>query len=100
MTRKLLTADEVAALGTRLPDWSCDGVSLVRDLTFADFAEAFAFMTSVAQAAESLNHHPDWSNVWNRVSVSLTTHSAGGLTELDVLLAGQIDLLVGEGLPD
>ena len=93
MDRSPLTADEIAILDTRLPDWTCDGASLARDFTFAEFSEAFRFMTRVAEVAESLDHHPDWSNSWNRVSVSLTTHSAGGLTGLDVALAEAMDRL-------
>ena len=60
---------------------------------FANFSEAFAFMTRVALAAEKLNHHPEWSNVWNRVEVRLTTHDAGGLTHRDVEFARMIDEL-------
>ena len=96
MTSELLTPDEVAGLDALLPGWSCDGASLTREFTFADFAEAFRFMVSVAEIAESLDHHPDWSNAWNRVSVSLTTHSAGGLTRLDVSLAEAMDEIAGE----
>lgn len=65
--------------------------ALHRDLRFPTFRAAFAFMTRVAQAAEELNHHPEWSNVYNRVSITLTTHDAGGLTELDVQLATAVD---------
>jgi len=59
----------------------------VREFVFADFAEAFAFMTQVALAAEKRNHHPEWANVYNRVNVVLCTHDAGGLTALDFELA-------------
>jgi 4a-hydroxytetrahydrobiopterin dehydratase len=68
---------------------------LRRQVRFADFSEAFAFMTRVALAAEQLNHHPEWSNVWNRVTIELTTHDTGGLSNLDVELAGRIDALLG-----
>ena len=91
--RTLLTdADRDAAL-TALPGWSydADARALRRRLAFGDFAEAFAFMTRVALVAEKMDHHPDWSNAWNRVDVSLTTHSAGGVTALDVVLARAID---------
>jgi len=64
---------------------------LHRQLVFADFVEAFGFMTQVALIAEAMGHHPEWSNVWNRVSIDLTTHDAGGLTALDVTLAQAID---------
>lgn len=91
--RTLLTNDERADLATRLPGWQVDGDHLRCSWAFTDFAEAFAFMTQVADIAEALQHHPDWSNSWNRVSVSLTTHSAGGLTGLDVALAEAMDRL-------
>ena len=59
---------------------------LHRELTFGDFAEAFGFMARVALWAEKLNHHPEWSNVWNRVTIDLITHDLGGLSDLDVEL--------------
>lgn len=90
-----LTAAEVHALAERLPQWTLRNGKLHRELRFADFSEAFAFMTRVAMAAEQLNHHPEWSNVWNRVSIDLTTHDSGGLSNLDVELAGRIDALLG-----
>lgn len=93
MDRSPLTADEIAILDTRLPDWTCDGASLARDFTFTEFAEAFGFMTRVAEVAESLDHHPDWSNSWNQVEIAVTTHSAGGLTGLDVAFAEAVDAL-------
>lgn len=77
-----------------LPHWSIDrdrGGSIQREFKFADFTEAFAFMTRVARHAEALDHHPEWQNVYNRVSVRLTTHDAGGLTEKDLELARAID---------
>jgi 4a-hydroxytetrahydrobiopterin dehydratase len=81
-----------AALKT-LPLWAAvDGRdAITRSLRFADFAAAFAFMTQVALKAEAMDHHPEWSNVYNRVEVVLTTHSAGGVTALDVELARAID---------
>lgn len=79
-----------------LPDWTYDGGAraIRRTLRFADFAEAFGFMTRVALLAEKADHHPEWSNVWNRVEIALTTHDAGGLTERDLDLAAAIDALV------
>ena len=65
----------------------------MRNLVFADFAAAFSFMTAVALAAEKMDHHPDWSNAWNKVVISLTTHSAGGVTALDLELAAIINRL-------
>jgi 4a-hydroxytetrahydrobiopterin dehydratase len=92
---RLTDADRDAALGD-LPDWSlrADGLAISRDFRFADFSEAFAFMTRVALLAEKADHHPEWSNVYNRVSVTLTTHDAGGLSARDVTMAHKINLLL------
>lgn len=92
----LLTEAEVDARVSKLPTWSLDGAVLKRDLQFVDFVEAFGFMTRVALLAQVLNHHPDWSNSYNRVSIALTTHDAGGLTELDFKLATQIEAICGK----
>jgi 4a-hydroxytetrahydrobiopterin dehydratase len=76
--------------------WVERGDALQREFVFADFSEAFAFMTRVAMIAERHDHHPDWSNTWNRVTISLTTHSVGGkVTELDRRVAAAIDRLRG-----
>ena len=75
-----------------LDDWTrTERDSLVREFRFGSFVEAFGFMTEVAIEAEKLNHHPEWSNVYNRVTIELTTHDAGGLTDLDARLAARID---------
>jgi len=92
-----LTDDELAEARAALPDWEVSEGKLHLELEFPDFVEAFGFMTRVALRAEATNHHPEWSNVWNRVSIDLTTHEAGGLTERDVSLARAIDAVVGEG---
>ncbi len=69
--------------------------SLQKTFEFADFVEAFAFMTRVAEAAEKLNHHPNWSNVWNTVNINLSTHSAGNtVTDKDLELAAEIDKIL------
>ena len=94
MPAPLLTADQRLSLLTSLPAWTLDHDKLVREFCFADFSEAFAFMTRVALAAEALGHHPEWSNVWNRVTIVLTTHDSGGLTELDLALAQAIDAIL------
>jgi 4a-hydroxytetrahydrobiopterin dehydratase len=88
-----------AALET-LAGWTYDEAAkaIRRSFRFADFSEAFAFMTRVALAAEKADHHPDWSNSWNKVDVALSTHSQGGVTERDMDLARAIDGMVG-GLP-
>ena len=78
------------------PDgWTQDGDTLHRELAFADFSEAFGFMTRVALLAEKRNHHPDWSNSWNKVTIDLVSHDKGGITARDVALAERINALVG-----
>ena len=93
---RLTDAEREAALAA-LPDWSLrgDGLAIERKLTFADFGEAFGFMTRVAIAADKADHHPEWFNVYNRVEITLTTHDAGGLSARDVALARVIDAMVG-----
>ena len=93
MPAQPLNPAELASLATTLPNWQKVAGKLHRDLVFADFVEAFAFMTKVALIAEAMNHHPEWSNVWNRVSIDLITHDIGGLSNLDVELAQRIDEL-------
>ncbi len=84
------------ALKTLPPKWllGTGGKSISQDFTFKTFAEAFSFMTHVALLAEKADHHPDWSNSYNKVSISLSTHSAGGLTEKDLNLAKAISAFV------
>jgi 4a-hydroxytetrahydrobiopterin dehydratase len=79
----------------RLPEWRVVEGKLHRELRFPDFVRAFGFMSSVALAAEARNHHPEWSNVYDRVVVDLTTHDAGGITETDVELARTLNELAG-----
>ncbi|MEO8082390.1 MAG: 4a-hydroxytetrahydrobiopterin dehydratase [Ardenticatenales bacterium] len=83
-------AERAAALAT-LTGWSYDDGQLKRTFRFKSFVEAFAFMTAGALAAERLDHHPDWSNAYRTVDVRLSTHSAGGVTRLDVELARAMD---------
>ena len=71
--------------------WEIEGKSLVRSLTFADFQEAWEFMSHVAECAEKQGHHPNWYNVYNRVDIRLYTHTVDGLTELDFTLAASIN---------
>ena len=81
-----------------IPDgWtaSADGVAIERSFRFKDFSEAFAFLTRVALHAEKVDHHPEFTSVWNRVDFRLTSHDAGGVTERDVALAQDIDGLAG-----
>jgi 4a-hydroxytetrahydrobiopterin dehydratase len=96
MTRPARLSDaEIKARLATLPGWSLAGGKLRREFRFADFSEAFGFMARAALAAEKLDHHPDWTNVWNRVTVELSTHDAGGLTALDFELAAAMDRMVG-----
>jgi 4a-hydroxytetrahydrobiopterin dehydratase len=90
-----LTSSEIEALAETLPSWALAEGKLQRTFRFADFSEAFGFMVRVALAAETLGHHPEWSNVWNRVTIALTTHDLGGLSSLDVELARRIEALAG-----
>ncbi len=90
MTVKL-SDDEIAAALPAVPGWTRTGDGIDRRYMFADFVGAFAFMTRVALLAEKADHHPEWSNVWNRVDVRLTTHDAGGLSAKDFALARAID---------
>lgn len=95
MAAEPLTPAQIADLAEELPAWQLQHGKLRRELRFADFSEAFGFMTRVALAAEAMDHHPEWSNVWNRVSIELTTHDSGGLSNLDVILAQRIDAIAG-----
>jgi 4a-hydroxytetrahydrobiopterin dehydratase len=92
---KLGAKERETALG-RLNGWVYDEAAsaISRDFKFKDFSEAFAFMTRVALLAQSANHHPEWSNVYNKVTVTLTTHEAGGVTAKDIALAEGIDKLL------
>jgi 4a-hydroxytetrahydrobiopterin dehydratase len=94
MTATLSDAEREAALGT-LSGWALvPGRDAIRkSFTFGDFVEAFGFMARVALLAEKADHHPEWSNVYNRVEILLTSHDAGGLSARDVALAQAIDAL-------
>ena len=94
MTRPAkLTAVEIQDRLATIPGWTLREGRLRRELRFRDFSEAFAWIARAALAAERLGHHPDWSNSWALVTVELTTHDAGGLTELDFRLAKELDAL-------
>jgi 4a-hydroxytetrahydrobiopterin dehydratase len=90
MATAKLTKQQVEADLQKLNGWSVVGGNLHRVFEFDDFTHAFGFMTRVALAAEKMDHHPDWSNSWNKVTVNLCTHSAGGLTRNDFDLAQKI----------
>jgi 4a-hydroxytetrahydrobiopterin dehydratase len=86
-----LTDREInAALGS-LPDWSLQGGKLHREYKFPDFVHAFGFMATSAIAIEAMNHHPEWFNVWNRVTIDLMTHDSGGVTAKDIALAEKLE---------
>lgn len=89
----LLSLQEREDLRANLTQWQVGDERLKRQWQFSDFSEAFAFMTRVALLAESKQHHPNWSNVYNRVTIELTTHDLGGLSNLDAELARSIDAL-------
>ncbi len=90
---KKLNASQIEKLLLQIPHWRQDSgrETIVREFVFADFPQAFSFMTQVALSAEKLDHHPEWANVYNRVNIALRTHDAGGLTELDFQLAARVD---------
>ncbi|TDR33456.1 pterin-4-alpha-carbinolamine dehydratase [Aquamicrobium defluvii] len=100
MAREKLAGDVLNAALRERPEWALteDGLAIERRFVFRNFSEAFAFMTRVAMAAEKMNHHPEWSNVYKTVDVRLTTHDAGGLTELDFVLARRIDTIFSDSV--
>jgi len=90
---KALSPQDVEIRLQKLPHWSTDGKTIHRLFTFKDFREAFGFMTRAAFIAEEMNHHPDWTNVYNRVEIKLWTHDSQGITEKDFALAEAISQL-------
>ena len=94
MTR--LTHDETELRLADVPGWGIADGSLHRELEFANFVEAFGFMTRVALEAEKRNHHPDWSNAWNRVVIDISSHEEGGISEQCFDLAAAINKALGE----
>ncbi len=84
---ELLSEEALVEALAELPDWNRSDGRLTGEFSFDSFVTAFGFMTEVALNAERLNHHPEWSNVYNRVVIELTTHDSGGLTKLDIELA-------------
>jgi 4a-hydroxytetrahydrobiopterin dehydratase len=89
----VLDDDTLRTRLVELPGWELRDGALHRELTFGDFSEAFGFMTRVALAAEKLDHHPDWSNSWNRVRLSITSHAEGGVTDRCLDLVTRIQSL-------
>ena len=90
-----LTDQEIMTALASLPGWSLSHGKLHREYQFRDFVHAFGFMATAAVAIEARNHHPEWSNVWNRVTVDLTTHDAGGITPKDTDLATFLESVAG-----
>ena len=91
-----LTQDALMAALATLPEWKvvADRPAIRRSFHFADFSAAFGFMARAALEAERADHHPEWTNVYNRVDVVLTTHDAGGVTDKDIALARRMDALI------
>jgi 4a-hydroxytetrahydrobiopterin dehydratase len=96
MAERLKPEDRAAGL-KQLKDWHlCDGrEAITKSFRFHNFREAFGFMTQVALMAEKMNHHPEWSNVYRTVDITLATHDVGGLSQLDLNLAAEIDRIAG-----
>ncbi len=82
-----LSSEQISEELKNLPGWSIKDEKLHKDFEFGDFNEAFGFMTRAAMHIEKMNHHPEWFNVYNKLTVDLTTHDAGGITENDINLA-------------
>jgi 4a-hydroxytetrahydrobiopterin dehydratase len=98
MRPDILTDKERTEALEKLNGWIFRDKAINRDFSFKNFSEAFAFMTRCALEAEKLNHHPDWKNVYSKVSVSLSTHDAGGVTGLDIRLATFMNKIAGNGI--
>ena len=92
--QKLTTQEIQNTIDEKLTSWKLESDQLVCNYKFKDFIEAFGFMTKVALLAQQANHHPEWSNVYNKVKISLTTHDAGGITKKDLDLAKEIEDLL------
>ena len=93
--QEVLDEAEVTRRVDALDGWGVVDGSLHRELEFGDFSEAFGFMARVALAAEKLDHHPDWSNAWNRLVIDITNHAAGGISDLCFQLAAAVDRAAG-----
>jgi 4a-hydroxytetrahydrobiopterin dehydratase len=96
MADPVLSTEEIDARLRDQPGWAVVDDALHREVEFADFREAFGFMSMVALAAEKLDHHPDWSNSWNKVVLDITSHAAGGVTGRCFELAAEVDRALGE----
>ncbi len=96
MQNQLLKPEELETLLKTFPKWERNDECLRRFFEFQDFKEAFDFMIQVAEIAETLDHHPDWSNSWNKVSIQISTHSANGLTHLDQRFVEEVESVIGD----
>ena len=94
MKAKLLSTEEVKGLKEKLPEWVSTEKKLILECQFKNFINAFAFMTKVAMISEAMNHHPEWSNIYSKVKIELTTHDLGGLSNLDLELANAINQII------
>lgn len=92
-----LSQDDLQTALETLESWSLDQGKLYREFKFKDFVTAFAFMAKVAELAEEMNHHPEWFNVYSTLRVHLQTHDAGGITQLDLDLAGRMNQVLAAG---
>ena len=95
MAAEKLTNSEIEAHLEGVAGWSVEDGKLHKQFQFETFVEAFGFMTSLALIAEKMNHHPEWFNVYNRVTIDLMTHDVGGISDLDFQLAKEADTLAG-----
>ena len=96
MASTKLSTEQVKQRLGEIPGWALQQDKLTREFSFDTFVSAFGWMTSVALVAESMGHHPEWQNVYNRVSVQLTTHDAGGISDSDFALAAEMNRIAGE----
>ena len=90
-----LTQEEIHNGLARCPNWKLDGAVIALEWKGTDFRQTFDLMTQIAEVAEEINHHPDWCNSFRRLSIRLTTHDVGGLSQLDFIMAERIDVLIG-----
>jgi len=90
----LLQKEEITELGAKIPKWVIKSSFIEREFIFKNFIEAFSFMTKVALICEKHNHHPNWENVFSKVSIKLTSHDLGGISNLDQLIASEINKLI------
>tara|TARA_B100000424_G_C22677222_1_gene371213 strand:- start:161 stop:451 length:291 start_codon:yes stop_codon:yes gene_type:complete len=90
----LLQDEELRELAAKIPGWNIKSEQIEREFNFRSFIEAFSFMTKIALLCEKYNHHPNWSNVYSKVTVKLSTHDLGGITNLDQTIASEINRIL------